>query len=65
MAAFDILKRHGKVYLKMVGETKTKTLFPIIKSKIRPDNIVYTDNYRSYYALNVSEPKVSEASFIT
>lgn len=55
VAVFGILKRHGKVYTKMVRDTKTQTLMPIIKGKIQPDSIVYTDNYRSYYALDVSE----------
>ena len=30
---------------------------PIIREKIRPDSIVYTDCYRSYDALDVSEIK--------
>jgi len=30
---------------------------PIIREKIRPDSIVYTDCYRSYNALDVSEFK--------
>jgi transposase len=30
---------------------------PIIQEKIRPDSIVYTDCYRSYNALDVSEFK--------
>lgn len=30
---------------------------PIIRQKIKPDSIVYTDSYRSYNALDVSEFK--------
>lgn len=30
---------------------------PVIKRKIKPDSFVYTDNYRSYNALDVSEFK--------
>ena len=30
---------------------------PIITSKIKPDSIVYTDSYRSYNALDVSDFK--------
>ena len=52
---FGILKRGGKVYTKVVGNTKTDTLMPIIRQKIRPDSVVYTDCYRSYNALDVSE----------
>ena len=52
---FGLLKRGGKVYTKVIGDTKTCTLMPIIRQKIVPDSIVYTDCYRSYNALDVSE----------
>ena len=52
---FGLLKRGGKVYTKVIGDTKTDTLMPIIRPKIVPDSIVYTDSYRSYNALDVSE----------
>ena len=54
VAVFSILKRQGKVYTKVVLDTKSKTLMPIIASKIAPDSVVYTDSYRSYNALDVS-----------
>lgn len=54
VAVFGILKRGGKVYTKVVLETKSKTLIPIITSKIVPDSVVYTDSYGSYNALDVS-----------
>lgn len=34
---------------------KTETLIPIIRRKVVPDSIVYTDSYRSYNVLDVSE----------
>ena len=55
VAVFGILKRQGKVYTVVVDDTKTNTLLPVIKRKIMPDSIVYTDCYRSYNALDVSE----------
>ena len=55
MAVFGILKRQGKVYTVVVDDTKTNTLIPVIKRKMMPDSIVYTDYYRSYNALDVSE----------
>lgn len=55
MIVFGILKRGGKVYTKVVQDTKTDTLMYIIHKKIVPDSIVYTDCYRSYNALDVSE----------
>jgi transposase len=54
---FGILKRGGQVYTQVVEDTKTKTLMPIILEKVRPDSIVYTDCYRSYNVLDVSEFK--------
>lgn len=56
-AVFGILKRNGKVYTVVVDDTKQSTLMPVIKRKIKPDSFVYTDNYRSYNALDVSEFK--------
>jgi transposase len=52
---FGLLKRGGKVYTKVIIDTKTDTLMPIIRRKILPDSVVYTDSYRSYNALDVSE----------
>ena len=54
VAVFGILKRGGKVYTKVVSDTKEMTLMPVIINKIAPDSIVYTDSYRSYNALDVS-----------
>jgi len=54
VAVFGILKRDGKVYTRVVGDTKTETLMPLITRKIAPDSIVYTDCYRSYNVLDVN-----------
>lgn len=51
---FGILKRDDRVFTKVVADTKTNTLMPIILNKIAPDSVVYTDSYRSYNALDVS-----------
>lgn len=55
IAVFGILKRGGKVFTIVVDDTKTNTLMPIITKKIAPDSLVYTDSYRSYQALDVSD----------
>jgi transposase len=55
VAVFGLLKRGGHVYAKVVADTKTSTLMPIITDKIAPDSIVYTDSYRSYNALDVTD----------
>jgi transposase len=54
---FGILKRGGKVYAEIIENAKSKTLMPIIRMKIQPDSIVYTDSFRSYNVLDVSEFK--------
>ncbi len=54
VVVFGILKRGGKVYTKVVGDTRSATLMPVIQRKIAPDSVVYTDSYRSYNALDVS-----------
>ncbi len=55
MVVFGILKREGKVYTKIINDTKSNTLMSIIRDKVVPDSIVYTDCYKSYNALDVSE----------
>lgn len=55
VAVFGILKRGGKVYTQVVDDTKTSTLMPLITNKVAPDSFVYTDSYRSYNALDVSD----------
>ena len=57
VAVFGILKRGGKVYTQIVLDAKTDTLMPIIRNRIKPDSVVYTDCWRSYNALDVSEFK--------
>ena len=57
VAVFGLLKRGGKVYTAIIPNAKTETLLPIIEEKVRPDSIVYTDTFRSYNALDVSEFK--------
>jgi transposase len=55
VAVFGLLKRGGKVYTAIIANAKTETLLPIIEEKVRPDSIVYTDTFRSYNALDVSD----------
>jgi len=47
-----ILERNGKVYAIPVSDTKSKTILPIIKDKIKPETIVYTDEWKSYKPLS-------------
>ncbi len=54
---FGLLKRNGKVFTIIIPDAKTDTLMPIIRQQVKPDSIVYTDTWRSYNALDVSEFK--------
>ncbi len=49
VAVFGILKRGGKVCTQIVLDTKTNSLMPIIRRKIEPDSIVYTDCRSLYF----------------
>jgi len=55
VAVFGLLKRGGKVHTAIIANAKTETLLPIIHEKVTPDSIVYTDYFRGYNALDVSD----------
>lgn len=52
---FGILKRKGKVYTQIISDASSATLIPIITNKIQPDSIVYTDCWRAYNAIDVTQ----------
>ena len=54
---FGLLKRGGRVYTKIIPDASSATLIPIIERKVIPDSIVYSDSWRGYNALDVSEFK--------
>jgi len=54
---FGLLKRNGKVFTVIIPDAKANTLMPIIQQQVKPDSIVYTDTWKSYNALDVSEFK--------
>lgn len=54
---FGLLKRGGKVFAEIIPDAKSSTLIPIIQEKVVPDSIVYTDTFKSYNVLDVSEFK--------
>ena len=55
VALFGLLKRDGKVYTAIIPNAKTEIHMSIIRNKVTPDSVVYTDHFRSYNALDVSE----------
>jgi transposase len=54
---FGILKREGRVFTKIIPDASSKTLIPIIERKVQPDSIVYSDCWRGYNVLDVSDFK--------
>ena len=57
VVVFGLLQRAGRVYATMIPDTASATLTGVIRRRIKPDSIVYTDSYRSYDVLDVSEFK--------
>ena len=54
---FGLLKRGGKVYTKIIPDASSTTLIPIIEKKVIPDSIVYSDCWKGYNVLDVSDFK--------
>lgn len=54
---FGLLKRGERVYAKIIPDASSRTLMPIIKNKVIPDSIIYSDCWRGYNVLDVSEFK--------
>ena len=48
---FGIFKRNGKVYTEIVPNCKKVTLQPIIRGKVDPSTIIYSDSWRGYDGL--------------
>ncbi len=48
---FGLLKRNGKVYTRIVKDVSRKTLQQIIRTKVVPESVIYTDSFRSYDGL--------------
>ena len=51
---FGLLKRGGKVYAQVIPDAKRPTLMGIIKKKVVPDSLVYSDSYKAYDTLDAS-----------
>jgi transposase len=51
---FGLLKRGGRVYTMVISNAASNTLLPIIKERVKPDSIVYTDTFAAYDVLDVT-----------
>jgi transposase len=54
VAVFGILKRGGRVYTKMILDSRRTTLIPIIQAKVTLDSIVFSDSFPAYDILGVT-----------
>ena len=52
---FGLFKRGGTVYTAMIPNAQASTRIPIIREKVLPDSIGYTDSFQVYDVLDVSE----------
>ena len=50
-AVFGLYKRNKYVYTVSIDNTKSPTLILIINTRVKPDSIVYTDQYKIYDTL--------------
>lgn len=54
---FGLLKRGGKIYTQIIKDAKSTTLVPVIERKVIPDSIVYSDCWKGYNTLDVTDFK--------
>jgi len=48
---FGLLKRNGWVYTRIVKDVSRETLGKIIRTKVVPESVIYSDGFRSYDGL--------------
>lgn len=48
---FGVFKRNGKVYTEIVPDCSKATLQAIIRGKVEPESIIYSDGWRGYNGL--------------
>jgi transposase-like protein len=48
---FGVFKRNGKVYTEIVPDCSKATLQAVIRGKVAPESVIYSDNWRGYNGL--------------
>ena len=48
---FGVFKRNGKVYTEIVPDCSKNTLQAVIRGKVEPESIIYSDGWRGYNGL--------------
>ena len=59
---FGIFNRNGKVYTKMVPDTRKKTLQGIIRGKVALESVIHSDVRGGYYGLIRAMTTITGAS---
>jgi transposase len=55
VAVFGLLQKGRKVCAAIASNARTETLLPIIEEKVTPGSIAYTDMFKAYNALDVTD----------
>ncbi len=55
ISVFGILERGGKIFTRVIDDASSATLIPIITDKIALDSVVYTDSWKAYDAIDVTQ----------
>jgi transposase len=53
VAVFGIRKRGGRVFAQMIADRGQATLVPIVRRRVTPDSVVYSDSWSGYDTLSV------------
>ena len=60
---FGLLKRGGKIYMKVIPDAASATLMRIIERKVIPNSIVYSDCWRDSNVLDAGLSPLSDQPF--
>ena len=67
-----LLKRNGKVYTRIVEDVSRKTLRQVIRTKVVPESVIYTDSFRARHGraarsgrptLTTPDPQSAEGNY--
>ncbi|OWP83507.1 IS1595 family transposase [Flavobacterium davisii] len=50
-AVFGVFERDGRVYTELIPDAKRETLRKVIRGKVNPESVIFTDGWRGYYGL--------------
>ena len=62
VAVFGILKRGGRVYAQMIANCGQAELVPIIRRKVSPSSVVFSDSWDGYDTLSGRDTNTKEST---